>query len=154
MGLAGTLVAIVLAGIPAVDGAVDMDGAPSRIASMGGGCWLTLVLRLCDHALKPSSAGVARGGVETSGGVDEPIIMAVGGADMPRYECCEDESFGRGDGCRPEDELDPGLRSSEMACAIRSRLPKAGISSSLSRLASSSSKRSPVISCSARSASS
>lgn len=76
------------------------------------------------------------------------MIIAEGGADIPLYEWAEALSFTRGESWLLEDAIDPGRLSSVMAWAIRSRLPKAGISSSLSRLASSSSRRSPEISCS------
>ncbi len=46
------------------------------------------------------------------------------------------------------DEMDAGRLSWLIALAIRIRFPKAGISSSLSRLTSSSNSTSPVISCS------
>jgi hypothetical protein len=86
--------------------------------------------------------------VETRGGVCEDMIMADGGADMPLNEF-DEESATRGESwLLLDDEIEPGRRSSVIACAIRSRLPNAGISSSLRRLASSSSRRSPDISCS------
>lgn len=171
-GLAGTLTAVVIEdGALAlvlvlvlldwieVEGAVevDMDGAPSLIAAMEG--WFALGLRLCecDHELNPSSGpepAPERGGVDNRGGVVACMIMAEGGADMPLNDVCEEESGPcRGENWLRDDETDPGRRSSVMAWAMRSRLPNAGISSSLSKFASSSSSRSPVISCSVVSAS-
>lgn len=89
--------------------------------------------------------GVIFGGVLSAGCVMDP-----GGALMPRLDIAEEPLTGRpGDGsCEFEDTMDVGRRSSEMAWAIRRRLPNWGMSSSLSRFASSSSRRSPVISCS------
>lgn len=70
---------------------------------------------------------------------------------MPRTETPGDMWVGKpeGENCWEDEEtMEDGRRSSAMAAAIRIRLPKAGISSSLRRLASSSSKTSPEISCS------
>ena len=78
----------------------------------------------------------------------EVMSIAAGGADMPLYEFEEELSASRGESWLFDEAIEPGRRSSVMACAIRSRLPNADISSSLSRLASSSRSRSPVISCS------
>jgi hypothetical protein len=80
----------------------------------------------------------------------DDMSIAAGGADIPLYEFDEELSASRGDSWLLDEAIEPGRRSSVMACAIRSRLPKAGISSSFNRLASSSRRRSPVISCSAR----
>lgn len=70
---------------------------------------------------------------------------------MPRTETPGDMWVGKpeGENCWEDEEtMEEGRRSSVMAAAIRIRLPNAGISSSLRRLASSSSKTSPEISCS------
>lgn len=122
-GLGGTLVAVVIVdeatlGWIVVEGAVDMDGAPSLMAAMEG--WLALAFRLwvCDQELNPSSGPdpvPERGGVETKGGVVACMIMAEGGADMPLNECWDEESAGRGESWLTEDETDPGRRSSVMA---------------------------------------
>jgi hypothetical protein len=56
-----------------------------------------------------------RGGVETSGGVVDCIIMAVGGADMPLNELPDEWSAIRGDSWLTDEETDPGRRSSVMA---------------------------------------
>lgn len=76
------------------------------------------------------------------------MSIAAGGADMPLYEFDEELSATLGESWLLEEAIEPGRRSSVMAWAIRSRLPNAGISNSLSKLASSSRRRSPVISCS------
>lgn len=70
---------------------------------------------------------------------------------MPRNETPGDMWVGKpeGENCWEDEEtMEDGRRSSAMAAAIRIRLPKAGMSSSLRRLASSSSRTSPEISCS------
>lgn len=75
-----------------------------------------------------------------------------GGALIPRNETPGDMWVGmpEGENCWEDEEImEDGRARSEMAAAIRIRLPNAMISSSLSRLASSSSRTSPEISCSA-----
>lgn len=94
-GLAGTLVAAVLAGM--TDGAVEKEGArsPSWIASMGG--WLELDFLPWVLVQAGCSSCADRGGVRARGGVEDDMIIADGGADIPLYEWAEPLSFTRGE---------------------------------------------------------
>ncbi len=124
----------------------------SRIASIEGAsvAGVELVFRPCDQTawFMTSESGVI--GAVSGGVVDGNGVMADGGALMPRVDMADESLTGMpGDGCcEDEDSVDGGRRRSEMAWAMRNRFPNWGMSSSLSKFASSSSSRSPVISCS------
>lgn len=112
----------------------ELAGVYSLIACMDGA--IVELVRRPDQGLTAGTSTVEAevGGVDSGGVVEGAIalVYALEGALMSRR--------------LPEAE--DGRRSSEIACAIRNRLPNCGISSSFNRFASSPNSRSPEISCS------